>query len=194
MSNLEDFSHDVYEKDPLISSTGFNTEILLWTIVECCVGLVCACLPCMTPLGRLVTIGPIAAFSAQSRKRSPATTGKDSCANMLNINSRPWRGGRRLPSVEDSRTIISPGAGRGHGLELDEWLDRRDVMNDGTTRSEPERQWLEGTLPDPTIDGFKFEMQNERELQTPNSSFAVAHTRGNSSPALSPVTVAAGPI
>ena len=32
---------------------GDDADTLLWTPVECCVGVICACLPCMTPLQRL---------------------------------------------------------------------------------------------------------------------------------------------
>ncbi|KAL8788889.1 MAG: hypothetical protein Q9213_001412 [Squamulea squamosa] len=166
----------IFAVDNGSDSSWFNTEILLWTIVECCIGLVCACLPCLTPLSRLVTVGPVAAFSSKPRKRSLAAMAKEDRTKVLNTNSRPWHGARRLPSVEDSRTVLSHGAAA-HGTELDEWLDRRDVMNDGTTRSEPERQWMEGTLPDTTFNGLDLEMQSEAGLQLPNSPVAVGRTK-----------------
>ncbi len=100
---------------------GLNTEILLWTIVECCIGLVCACIPCMTPLGRLVTLGPVTAFSA---KKSSIKKAK---------HSRAWPGGRRLPSAEDSRVIL---AGTNH--ELGQWSDHRHLPSDITRGTSPE--------------------------------------------------------
>jgi len=43
-------------------STYINTGILLWTVVESCIGQVCACIPCMMPLGLIFRVGPRAAL------------------------------------------------------------------------------------------------------------------------------------
>ena len=128
-----------------------NTEILLWTIVECCIGLVCACIPCMTPLSRLITVGPIAAFSSRQRKSAPTTVALENHKGGKNPKPRPPLGARRLPSVEDSRTALSPGGGR-HHIELGEWSDRRDLREDSTTLSESQREWLDVTMPGPEND------------------------------------------
>ena len=100
---------------------GFNTEILLWTIVECCIGLVCACIPCMTPLTRLVTLGPVAAFSAK----------KPSIKNAK--HSRTWPGGRNLPSVEDSGAILA-----GDNNELSVWSNHGHIPSEISRGSSPE--------------------------------------------------------
>lgn len=57
----------------------------------------------MTPLSRLVTVGPIAAFS----KRYAVTPLAE---------SRSWPRTRRLPSNEDTRVILA-----GNTNELDDW-------------------------------------------------------------------------
>lgn len=128
----------------------------------------------MTPLHRLVTMGPIAAFSSNNRKFSRGTAAVENRNKVINTNPRPWPGGRRLPSVEDSRTALSPGAA-GRNVELGEWLDRRDVMEDSTTRSEPEREWLEATLPDPTVGGFDSKKESETGLELPKNAVPVGH-------------------
>ncbi|KAG7005424.1 hypothetical protein G7Y79_00020g049520 [Physcia stellaris] len=101
----------VFAVDNSSDSTYHNTEILLWTIVECCIGLVCACIPCMTPLSRLVTVGPIAAFSSRKGKSAPFIVALENRKGGNNPKIRPPLGARRLPSVEDSRTALSPGGG-----------------------------------------------------------------------------------
>ena len=108
----------------------FNTEILLWAIIEWCIGLVCACLPCMTPLTRLVTIGPVAEF--RSKKASTAT---------VEVNTRPWPGGRRLPSIEDSRVVLS-----GDNNELNEWPHPSQIPSNTSGDNSPERQWNPASL------------------------------------------------
>ena len=83
-------------------STYVNTELLLWTVVECCIGLVCACLPCMVPLCRIFTRGPKAAFRSppQQQQHRPANNAA-SIVRMHNLNSPRFPGGRRLHSSED---------------------------------------------------------------------------------------------
>lgn len=48
--------------------------------------------------------------------------------------------------MEDSRTALSPDGG-GSSNELSEWRDRVLLREDSTTKSEPERQWLDAMLP-----------------------------------------------
>lgn len=72
---------------------GYNTEILLWMIVECCIGLVCACLPCMTPLTRI--------FSKKSKSTSGGYSGGKGPAPIASLSARRWPGGRRLSTCDD---------------------------------------------------------------------------------------------
>ena len=82
-------------------STYYNTEILLWTTVECCIGLVCACLPTMLPLVRLVMHGRKAAV----KRDSPHG---DAAVHMQNVRNAPkFPGGRRLHSFEDMGETIA---------------------------------------------------------------------------------------
>ena len=75
-------------------STWINTEIQLWTTMECCIGLVCACLPCIMPLFRLFTRG---FHGTGERSRS---------IQMKDTNPPRFPGGRRLHSVvELSETV-----------------------------------------------------------------------------------------
>lgn len=53
----------------------------------------------MTPLSRIVTEGPRAAFSKRS--------GSKHTTPIVNSASRTWPGGRRLPSNDDSREILA---------------------------------------------------------------------------------------
>lgn len=78
---------------------GYNTEILLWMIVECCIGLVCACLPCMTPLSRV--------FSKRSKSTSGGGSGGKGPTPIASLSARRWPGGRRLPSYENDEQIVA---------------------------------------------------------------------------------------
>lgn len=58
-------------------------------------------------------MGPIAAFN--KKRPSPAQA----------LHSRPWPGGRRLPSAEDRSIMLS---GNGTSNELDEWPDQEHIQ------------------------------------------------------------------
>ena len=75
-------------------STWYNLEIQLWTSVECCIGLVCACLPCMVPLLRMVTRG----FQTTTKRSQEICNG---AVPMQDVNAHRFRGGRRLHSLEE---------------------------------------------------------------------------------------------
>ncbi|KAL8898830.1 MAG: hypothetical protein Q9207_006508 [Kuettlingeria erythrocarpa] len=106
----------------------------------------------------------IASFSSNNRKFSRPTAAIEDQNTAVNTVSRRWPGGRGLPSVEGSQTALSPDPG-GRNIELGEWLDRRDVMEDQTTRSEPERHWLDTPLAGPATGELDLEMKGEMGLK-----------------------------
>ena len=75
-------------------ATWYNLEIQLWTSVECCIGLVCACLPCMVPLLRMATNGFLT-----TTKRSQEICNR--AVPMEDVNPHRFPGGRRLHSLEE---------------------------------------------------------------------------------------------
>ena len=78
------------------------------------------------------------------------------------MNSRPWPGGRRLLSVEDSRLDTS-----GAHNELHELSDRRKIQKDSSTNTSLERQWHATTLA--SLEGVEAsgDMQTDPTVKVP---------------------------
>ncbi|KAL9078884.1 MAG: hypothetical protein Q9157_002179 [Trypethelium eluteriae] len=77
-------------------SSYINNEILLWTVVEPCIGLVCACIPCMMPLSQVFTKGPRNAF----RQRYGKSFSGGTSSTQATIK-RPFPSSRRFKSSHD---------------------------------------------------------------------------------------------
>ena len=106
---------------------GDDAETLLWTPVECCVGVICACIPCMAPLRRLVGGGAIrAGYQA---------TGKARAIEIPLTLPNAWPGEHSMFHSQHSKNDEESG-------ELDEyaWASRMDTVNNKVGRSELKNQ------------------------------------------------------
>lgn len=114
---------DENSQDP----TWDDAETLVWTPVECCVGVICACIPCMAPLRRLVG-GGIA-------RDGYKTTGKARAKEIPLTTSHTWPGEHSMFHSQHSRNDEESGE-----FGEDGWAAKMDAVTNKIGEPESETQ------------------------------------------------------
>ena len=105
---------------------GNDAETLVWTPVECCVGVICACVPCMAPLRRLVK-GGIARAGYK-----PTSKGR---AADIPLTMRAWPGEHSMFHSQHGRNDEESGE-----FGEDGWVSKVDTITNNAGESEPKTQ------------------------------------------------------
>ena len=105
---------------------GDDAETLVWTPVECCVGVICACIPCMAPLRRLVN-GGIARAGYK-----PTSEGR---AAEIPLTTRAWPGEHPIFHKKHDKNDEESGE-----FGEDGWASKMDTITNKAGKSESKTQ------------------------------------------------------
>ena len=109
--------------DIIFRVIGDDAETLLWTPVECCVGVICACIPCMAPLRRL--------FGGGATRAGYQATGKARAIEIPLTLSNAWPGEHSNLHSQHSKNDEESGE-----LDQDAWASRMDPVTNNVGVSE----------------------------------------------------------
>lgn len=147
-AKIENFTHTDFHV------AGDDAETLVWTPVECCVGVICACIPCMAPLRRLVG-GGIARTGYKNN-------GKARAADIPLTTSRAWPGEHSLFHSQHSKHDEESGEFGEEG-----WASKMDTVTEkvGGLDSRPQvyaphfrSVVVNGASADPRVSGISEEV------------------------------------
>ena len=152
---------------------GDDVETLVWTPVECCVGVICACIPCMAPLRRLINRG-----SARAGYK-PTSEGR---AGEIPLTTRAW-------PEEHSMVHSQHGKNDEESGEFGEvgWASKMDTATNKAGESEPKTQVyasdfrsvvVNGASADPKANGISEEIPSNHIKVSKDLMWSEETTKG----------------